>query len=65
MHMKPRRSRSRILAIGALVGSVLSVGVAASDVSAGGNSSKDDKVNVVKQVDEPIYTSSLRSGIRW
>jgi hypothetical protein len=62
MQHKSKRARFRILAIGALVGSVLSAGVATSDVSAG---SKQDQEIVVTVELPPIGTSSLRSGIRW
>jgi len=64
MQQKPKRSRTRILAIGALVGTVLSAGVATSDVSAGSIQVDDAQVVVVK-LDQPSYPSSMRSGIRW
>lgn len=71
MQSTKRRTRFGIVAIGALVGSMLSVGVATSDVSA--KSIESDQQVIVVEVDEqpefvkikrPIY-SSLQSGIRW
>jgi hypothetical protein len=64
MQQKPKRSRIRILAISALVGSVLSAGVATSDVSARSLKHDDTKVVQVK-IDQPSYPMSFRSGIRW
>lgn len=67
MQQKPQRSRRRILAIGALVGSVLSMGMATSDVSArANNDGAKTEVNVDgTSFDWPVSTQSLRSGIRW
>ena len=65
MQHKSKRTRFRILAVGALVGSVLSAGIATSDVSAGSKTFQEDQEIVVKVELPPIGTSSLRSGIRW
>ena len=62
MKTNKRRSRFGIVAIGALVGSVLSVGVATSDVSA--KSAKQDQEPIVTEIDNPIY-EAFRGGIRW
>jgi len=64
MQQKPKRTRIRILAIGALVGSVLSAGVATTDVSAQSLEVDDTEV-VLAKIDRPSYPMSFRSGIRW
>jgi hypothetical protein len=65
MQHKSKRTRFRILAVGALVGSVLSAGIATSDVSAGSKTLQNDQEIVVTVDLGSVGTSSLRSGIRW
>lgn len=63
MQQKSKRSRLGVLAIGALVGSVLSVGVAAGTASAKPTKKSND-ITVV--LDDPrVASTSQMSGIRW
>ena len=61
--MKSKRTR-RVLVLGALIGSVLSVGVATGTASANkGNTKNSQTVTVVDDVYDGA--TSMLSGIRW
>ncbi len=64
MQQHPKRSRARILVVGALIGSVLSIGAVSGSASAKTPLATKGEITVVVEV--PIAPSSaLRSGIRW
>jgi len=68
--MQSKSKRSRILVIGALVGSVLSIGVSAGAASAGSRTTQTntDTTTVVINSDttvKGVESMQMMSGIRW
>lgn len=57
--------RARILGIGALLASVISLGASADTASASKNTKPDSEVVVEADVDSGFTSTSLRAGIRW
>ena len=64
--MQSKSKRSRILVIGALIGSVLSIGVASGSASAWSRQSPTE-ITIVNELPtgRDIPPMSARSGIRW
>ncbi len=65
--MQSKSKRSRILVLGALVGSVLSIGVSAGSASAWSRTANTSNESTVVVVNSDIEAQPYRamSGIRW
>lgn len=64
MQQHSKRRRSRVVAIAALVGSVVSIGAVSEQAAADSGSDQETSYELVR-VDQNWRYSSMRSGIRW